>query len=337
MKKNVLYLGNNLSSRKTNVSYMKGLTQALEREGFKVVCKSAFHNKLARILDMVKGTLVYGYRMDNVLIDTYSTQNFYYAVVVSQLCRLLQIPYIPILHGGNLPQRLKQNPKLSKMLFQPAKLLVSPSLYLKEAFTKQGFTKIHYIPNSLQVQNYPFQSRPIEGIKLLWVRSFSEIYNPCLAIDILKKLQDRGYTTSLCMAGPDTDGSLEKVKAYAKTLNVTVHTPGKLTKTQWTTMAKEYNVFINTTNFDNMPVSVIEAMALGLPIVSTNVGGMPYLIEAGVDGILVPPNNSKAFVEAIVKLKTQPEERKSMVKKAREKVELFDWDYVKQQWKMVLN
>ncbi len=316
---------------------MKGLTQALEGEGFKLICKSAFQNKLARILDMVKGTLVYGYRMDNVLIDTYSTQNFYYALVVSQVCRLLQIPYIPILHGGNLPQRLKQNPKLSKMLFQPAKVLVSPSVYLKEAFIRQGFTKVHYIPNSLQVQNYPFASRPIESIKLLWVRSFSEIYNPCLAIDILKNLQDLGYTASLCMAGPDTDGSLEKVTTYAKTLGVKVNTPGKLTKAQWTTLAKDYNVFINTTNFDNMPVSVIEAMALGLPIVSTNVGGMPYLIEAGVDGILVPPNNSKAFVEAIVKLKAQPEERKAMVKKAREKVELFDWDYVKHQWKMVLN
>ncbi|MGJ8551112.1 glycosyltransferase family 4 protein [Winogradskyella wichelsiae] len=316
---------------------MKGLTQALEGEGFKVVCKSAYQNKIARVLDMVKGTIVYGYRMDNVLIDTYSTQNFYYALVVSQVCRVLKLPYIPILHGGNLPQRLEENPKLSCMLFKPAKVLVSPSIYLKEAFDKQGFTNVVYIPNSLELQNYPFSIRPIANINLLWVRSFSEIYNPCLAVDILKALQDQGYNTTLCMAGPDTDGALAKVKAHAKALGVTVNTPGKLTKAEWITLAKDYNVFINTTNFDNMPVSVIEAMALGLPIVSTNVGGMPFLIEDGVDGVLVPPHNAEAFVEAILTLRTDAKGTTAMVTKARDKVTLFDWDCLKARWKAVLN
>ncbi|EPR74569.1 Glycosyl transferase, group 1 [Winogradskyella psychrotolerans RS-3] len=138
------------------------------------------------------------------------------------------------------------------------------------------------------------------------------------------------------MAGPDTDGSLAKVKSHAKALGVTVDTPGKLTKTEWIALAKDYNVFINTTNFDNMPVSVIEAMALGLPIVSTNVGGMPYLIEDGSDGVLVPPNNTKAFVEAILKLKSNPEETQNRVTKAREKVALFDWSLLKEKWKAVL-
>ncbi|QNK78746.1 glycosyltransferase family 4 protein [Winogradskyella sp. PAMC22761] len=336
MKKNVLYLGNNLSNSKTNVSYMKGLTQALEGEGFLVFCKSAFQNKIARVLDMVKGTIVYGYRMDNVLIDTYSTQNFYYAFVVSQVCRLLRLPYIPILHGGNLPQRLEQNPKLSCMLFKPAKVLVSPSIYLKEAFNKQGFTNVVYIPNSLQLQNYPFALRSIDAINILWVRSFSEIYNPCLAVDILKALQDLGYITTLCMAGPDTDGSLAKVKSRAKALGVTVETPGKLTKAEWIRLAKDYNVFINTTNFDNMPVSVIEAMALGLPIVSTNVGGMPFLIEDEVDGLLVPPQNLNAFVAAIVTLKSDPVLAASLAAKARKKVEAFDWALLKADWIEVL-
>jgi len=316
---------------------MKGLSTALTGEGFIVVCKSAFQNKIARVLDMVKGTIVYGYRMDTVLIDTYSTQNFYYAFVVSQVCRLLRLPYIPILHGGNLPQRLEQNPKLSRMLFKPAKVLVSPSIYLKEAFASHGYTNVVYIPNSLQLQNYPFASRSIDAINILWVRSFSEIYNPCLAVDILKALQDLGYKTTLCMAGPDTDGSLAKVKAHAHALGVTVETPGKLTKAEWIALAKDYNVFINTTNFDNMPVSVIEAMALGLPIVSTNVGGMPFLIEDEVDGLLVPPNDLNAFVTAILKLKSKPELAVSLASKARKKVEQFDWEVLKEDWIEVLD
>ncbi|WP_233265905.1 glycosyltransferase family 4 protein [Formosa sp. L2A11] len=315
---------------------MKGLSAALEREGYTVICKSAIQSKLGRVFSMVKAVFKYGSSMDNALIDTYSTQNFYYAVIVSQCCRLIRLPYIPILHGGNLPDRLAHYPKMSRMLFKHAKVLVSPSLYLKEAFVKQGFDHVVYIPNSLQLQNYPFTVRDLDSIRLLWVRSFSEIYNPCLAVDLLKGLQDLGYEASLCMAGPDTDGSLANVQTHAKALGVDVKTPGKLTKAEWITLAADYNVFINTTNFDNMPVSVIEAMALGLPIVSTNVGGMPFLIEKGEDGILVPPNDSKAFIEAILDLKSTPDRTHAMVMKAREKVEGFDWDVVKAQWMSVL-
>lgn len=315
---------------------MNGLSCALREAGMTVVCKSAVQNKMLRLLDMLKATLRHGYSMDNALIDTYSTQNFYYALLVSQCCRLVKLPYIPILHGGNLPQRLVHSPKLSALLFKSAKVMVSPSLYLESVFKAHGYPNVVYIPNSLQLQNYTFTARPIDSIKLLWVRSFSAIYNPKLAVDILKELLDAGQHAELCMVGPDTDGSMAVVKAYAEDLGVLVTFTGKLTKAEWTHIAMDYNVFINTTNFDNMPVSVIEAMALGLPIVSTNVGGLPFLIEAGVDGILVPPNDCKAFVEAILALKSNPEHTKAMALKARKKVEQFDWEVVKAQWIDVL-
>src|SRR5690606_9373203 len=114
--------------------------------------------------------------------------------------------------------------------------------------------------------------------------------------------------------------------------NVKVTFTGKLPKVDWIEISKEYNVFINTTNFDNMPISVIEAMALGIPIVSTNVGGMPYLISNEHDGLLVPPNNEIEFMRAINNLLMNPKTRELMVLNARKKVELYDWDLVKHKW-----
>ena len=101
-------------------------------------------------------------------------------------------------------------------------------------------------------------------------------------------------------------------------------------------MAAGYDIFLNTTNFDNMPVSVIEAMALGLPLVSTNVGGMPFLIEDGVDGILVPPGDTKAMAGAIKDLLADPEKARKMAARARKKAEGFDWKVVAGQWKELL-
>ncbi|MGY0392935.1 glycosyltransferase family 4 protein [Bizionia sp. KMM 8389] len=256
---------------------------------------------------------------------------------MSQLCRLLGVDYIPILHGGDLPRRLEDSPKLSALLFKPAKHLVSPSLYLQSVFNDYGYADVVYIPNSLELQRYAFAKKSYGTIRMLWVRSFSEIYNPQLAVRVLKGLQDIGYSCSLCMVGPDTgDGSLEAVKTLADDLAVSVTFTGKLSKTAWLALAADYNVFINTTNFDNMPVSVLEAMALGLPIVSTDVGGLPYLISSGETGMLVPAADTQAFVAAIQDLVADPEAAEAMAVRARNMVAAFDWPAVQPAWMAVL-
>ena len=138
------------------------------------------------------------------------------------------------------------------------------------------------------------------------------------------------------MVGPDSDGSLSKVKKFAKKQKVTVNFTGKLSKKKWTNLSKDYNIFINTTNFDNAPVSVIEAMALGLPIVSTNVGGIPFLIANKKEGILVEQNNTEAMVNAIKSIYNNNKLAKLLTINARRKVEQFDWQEVKKLWFEIL-
>lgn len=267
-----------------------------------------------------------------VLIDTYSTSNFYYALFVSQLCRLLELKYMPILHGGNLPNRLKSHPKLSNAIFNHAYKNVAPSKYTQSNFEALGYSNLVCIPNSIEIKNYPFKARHFDKVNLLWVRSFSKIYNPLLAIQVLKALKDEHIEAELCMVGPENDGSLKEAKKHAENLNVKVTFTGKLEKEAWIKLSENYNIFINTTNFDNMPVSVIEAMALGLPIVSTNVGGIPHLITNEINGILVEPNSIEQFVKAIKTIKNQPEQANLMITSAREKAEQLDWHTVKGLW-----
>lgn len=330
--KSVLYIGNKLNEKHKNPAYITILGGLLEQEAYTLFYASSKKNKVLRLVDMLWACLKYFSKVDVVLIDTYSTLNFYYAFFVSQLCRLIGLKYIPILHGGNLPQRLNNNPLLSRWLFKNAYKNVAPSIYLKNSFERLGYTNVLHIPNAIEIKEYPFQVRNFESLNLLWVRSIAKIYNPLLAVNILKAIQDRGISASLCMVGPDSDGSLTEVKALANTLDVEVKFTGKLTKQEWIALSKDYNVFINTTNFDNMPVSVIEAMALGLPVVSTNVGGMPFLIKHQRDGVLVAPNDVDSFTDAILELYKDPDKSIKMITEARKKVEQFDWNVVKKQW-----
>jgi glycosyltransferase involved in cell wall biosynthesis len=157
-----------------------------------------------------------------------------------------------------------------------------------------------------------------------------------LAIRVVEQLLDHHPKVSLLMIGPDKDGSLAHCKRYAQENGLPVSFTGRLSREEWTETSKDCSLLLNTTNFDNMPVSVIEAMALGLPIVSTNVGGMPYLVRDGVDGILLPPNDEKAMARAIQDLLADPERARKMAENARKKVERFDWREVAEQWRELL-
>ncbi|WP_405223509.1 glycosyltransferase family 4 protein [Dokdonia sp. Asnod1-B02] len=335
-RKRLLYVGNALSNKGKTVTTIETLSLLLRQEGYDVEVTSTISNKLLRMLDMMRALLRSRKSVDTVFIDTYSTSNFWYAVVIASLCRAFSIPYIPILHGGNLPERLINNKKACEKLFGKAAVNVAPSRYLYNAFAKAGFSNIKHIPNSIELDNYPYKKRLVFKPNLLWVRSFVEIYNPLMAIKVLEKILEKYPEATLTMVGPDKDGSIVLCEEYARKNSLPVHFTGRLSKEDWTTLAQDHDVFISTTNFDNTPVSVIEAMALGLPVVSTNVGGMPYLIHDTVDGLLSAPENVSAFSEKISKLLENTASTKEIVLNARQKVESFDWSVVKEQWHKVL-
>ncbi len=334
--KNVLYIGNKLQSSKHNISYISVLGPLLESEGINVQYASSYQNKYRRLWHMANSIFKLRSNLDVVLIDTYSTQNFYYAYVTSQLCRFFDIPYVPILHGGNLISRLKNSVKKSNTIFKHSKINIAPSTFMQEQFKRFGYNNVVHIPNVLELHNYEMKRRSFDFPRLLWVRSFSKIYNPELAIETFSALKKVFPNTELCMVGPDSDGSLEGVKKFAEDCQLEVKFTGKLSKQEWIELSRDYNIFMNTSNFDNMPLSVIEAMALGIPIVSTNVGGMPFLIDDGVDGILVPANDSDAMANAIKNIIDNPEKTKLKVEKARRKIEQFDWHRIKSKWLDVL-
>lgn len=301
-----------------------------------IICKSSSkQNKVLRLLDMCIAVVHLRNKLDYVFIDTYSTSNFYYALFTSQLCRFFKLKYLPILHGGNLPYRLKKYPKFSSLVFNNSYKNIAPSGYLKYEFEQKGFKTV-LIPNVIPIHQYPFKERKKIAPKLLYVRAFAEIYNPTLVIEVLKELKNSYPKAILCMIGPDKDGTLEDVKQLINKyhLNESVEITGVLSKKEWHKKSENYDIFINTTNVDNTPISVIEAMALALPVVSTNVGGMPYLIQHNEDGVLVEKNNPSAMTTEICKI--VEENKYSLAINARKKVENFDWNIVKSKWMKIL-
>ena len=337
-KMKLLYIGNALAKHGIAPTTADTTPVLFRNEGFQVAVSSSNKSSVWRLLNMLWSIVRCARSVDFVLIDTYSTKNFWYAYFCSQLCRVMRLRYIPILHGGDLPHRMDRSRIMAKAIFLNSYRNVAPSGYLLDALKERGFTG-EIIPNTLNVEDYKFRLRETIRPKLLYVRAFAGLYNPQMALYVLKDLIATNRDAQLCMVGADKDGTMEECQLLARELEVEHHVKfaGKLSKKDWHTLSEDYDIFINTTNKDNTPVSVMEAMALGLPVVSTNPGGIPFLIENENDGLLVDVNDVDAMAAKIRLLLGDPISAVSLTKAARSKVEGFDWKHVWLSWSELFN
>jgi glycosyltransferase involved in cell wall biosynthesis len=135
------------------------------------------------------------------------------------------------------------------------------------------------------------------------------MYNPTLALRVLREVRRRHSGATLTMIGPDKgDGSLAEVRSECERLGLAgcVSLPGAVPKGEIPARLSSEDVFLNTTDVDNAPVSVLEAMACGLCVVSTDAGGMPDLAANEENAILVPRRDASSMAAAVVRLLADP-------------------------------
>jgi glycosyltransferase involved in cell wall biosynthesis len=246
--------------------------------------------------------------------------------------------YICVLRGGGLPVRLQTNPKLSHLIFKGANKIIAPSAFLQQKFSEHGY-KVEIIPNPLNLPLYVFNARKKIRPRLLWVRAFDVTYNPFMAIYVLSELTKIFTDVQLCIVGPNKDGSMDVCKDLARNLGLVdkLIITGMLAKEEWISLSSEYDIFINTTNFDNTPVSVLEAMALGMPVISTNVGGMKYIIVDQKNGLLVNPGDVDGMVNAIKRLLADELLVEGISKEGRYFAETLDVVNIGKKWKNMID
>jgi phenylacetate-CoA ligase len=92
------------------------------------------------------------------------------------------------------------------------------------------------------------------------------------------------------------------------------------------------DIFVNSSVVDNQPVSILEAFAAGLPVVSTGTGDIANLVSDGETGLLVPAEDPAAMAKAVVALLEDPERARAMARRALRRLEPFQWSLVRHLW-----
>lgn len=333
-----LLIGNFLSSSTGVRSVCEDLAAQLSEARWTVLTASDKPGKLARVGEML--TTAWRRRNEYKVahVEVYSGAAFIWAEVVCESLQLLGKPFVLTLHGGNLPSFGNRWPGRVRRQLSAAGAVTTPSPFLLEQM--KGYRDdMRLLPNPISLPAYEFKQRAQVSPSLVWLRAFHEIYNPGLAPRALARLSNEFPDLHLTMIGPDKgDGSRQKTERLASELGVAarIELAGAIAKSDVAAWLNRGDIFLNTTNIDNTPVSVIEAMACGLCVVSTNVGGIPYLLEHERDALLVAPNDPAAMADAVRRLLTDPELTATMSRNARRKAERFGWEAILPQWENLL-
>lgn len=311
------------------------LAGLFEAAGHHVVVSSDRVHPVGRAADHAVTVVRRRRDVDLAVVSVFSGNAFALAEEAVLLCRLLGVPPVAWLHGGNLPTWGADHRRRAHRLLRSVDAVVAPSAYLARWATGFGIAPT-VIPNVLDLDAYPFRVRESVRPRLLWMRTFQDLYDPATAVRALGLLRDRGIDATLTMAGQDK-GLLEPSRDLARALGVddAIRFAGFVSGPDKVALLDDHDVFLNTNLVDNAPVTVLEAAACGLAVVSTNVGGIPDLLAADVAARLVPPGDAEAMVDAVTGLLDDPAVAVRLAASARQVVERSAWPAVRDQWLQV--
>ncbi len=301
-------------------------------DGYWVTSASSKSNRILRLIDVVWTLLLSFPKTDVMIVEVYSGLGFVLADTASLLARLFGIPAALVLHGGNLPEFAEKYPRWVKQVLRRAAIVIAPSSYLAQRMSVLGFD-IRVVPNVIDIESYPFRLRKRLSPKIMWMRSFHPIYNPQMALDAFAIVQREVPNATLVMAGVDKgmEGEIRR-SAIEMGLGEAVRFAGFLDEAAKRIEFSDADIYINTNHIDNMPVSVIEACAMGIPVVATEVGGISHLISHGSDGLLVKDDDPNEMAAAILLLLNDPQLAQHISENGRRLAEKSDWTSVRESW-----
>lgn len=330
----VLIIGSLLSASGASRAVSEDLSVRLRELGYSVVAASTRPHRALRLCDMLATTWRNRHACDVALVDVFSGSAFVWAESECWLLRKLKKPYILTLRGGDLPRFAEHHVRRVRRLLHGAAAVTAPSAFLQRGLHRYR-DDILLLPNPVDCRRYPCNVRPTLAPLLMWLRSFHSIYNPTLAPKVLKLVREKYPEARLTMVGGDREpGMRAATLAEAERLAVAdaCDLRGPVPKSDVPNVLCEGDIFLNTTNIDNTPVSVIEAMACGLCVVSTDVGGMRDLATHRENALLVPPGDERAMADAVLEILESNELAAQLSRNGRALAESCDWSTILPRW-----
>ncbi len=233
-------------------------------------------------------------------------------------------------HSGEAEDHLARWRRTAIPTMRLADSIIVPSKYLVDVFAHFG---IHTsaVFNTVEINKFRFRKRSNLRPAFLANRNLEALYNVGLVLRAFALIQRRFPEARLTVAGEGSERLA--LEALARELNLRhVEFVGRVPPERMPELYDAADIYLNGSDIDNMPLSILEAFAAGVPVVTTNAGGIPYIMSDGETGLLVERGDYEAMAARAIQLLEDNALATELARAAHEECRKYSWCTVRDEW-----
>jgi glycosyltransferase involved in cell wall biosynthesis len=233
-------------------------------------------------------------------------------------------------HSGEAEDHLERWSILVHPWLRLADQIVVPSEFLREVFERHGYlTRV--IPNIVDVDGFRYRERAPLRPRLLSTRNLETHYRIDVILRAFLLVRCVVPEATLIVAGYGSqEDSLKRLAASLGSDGIVF--TGRVEHGDMPSIYDRADVYVNASVVDNQPLSVLEAFASGLPVVTTATGDLRFMVRHEETGFVVPPGDPAEIARGILQVLRRPDHALPVVRNARREVEKHRWPRVRHDW-----
>jgi L-malate glycosyltransferase len=233
-------------------------------------------------------------------------------------------------HSGEADDHLSNWGALVHPWLRLAHEIVVPSQYLRTVFGRHGY-RVRVIPNVVDLSRFGYRDRWPLRPRLLSARNLERGYRIDVVLQAFARFKTVVPDATLTVAGYGSEE--RRLRRLAAALaGDSVRFVGRIDPEHMPALYADADLFVNASVVDNQPVSIIEALSAGLPVVSTPTGDIRFMLQEGQAGVLVPPDDPIAMAHALLALWSDPDRAMRLARRARCDAARYTWPAVRDLW-----
>ncbi|MGX8712347.1 MAG: glycosyltransferase family 4 protein [bacterium] len=266
---------------------------------------------------------------DVLHIHCCSGWGFLPAVVGIMVGRRLGKRIVLTYHGGGGEKFFDKHPTLVRHYLTRTDANIVLSGFLAKIFDKHDLPHT-IIPNIIELDDTNYRQRDTLKPNYICTRAHEPLYNiPCI-LQAFQKVQAKHPEATLTLVGDGSEHeSLINMSEKLGIHNITF--AGRVNNKDIYTHLDKADIMLSAPTVDNMPMSILEGMNAGLLVISSRVGGVPYMIRNGSNGLLFDSNDSNKLAELMLWAIENQTLSIAMIQKAHKDVNLYRWEGIKEQ------
>ena len=252
---------------------------------------------------------------------------FFPIIIGVTVGKMLRKKIIVTYHGGDAESFFKNSKSLVRFFLTKTDVNIVLSKFLGEIFSKFSIPFI-IIPNIVEFSSEQFVLRNVIQPNYISVRALTKTYNIDCILKAFFIVQQKLPEAKLIILG---DGECRaELENLAKNLNLqNIHFVGRVNNDEIYNYLSKTDVFVSSPVIDNQPMSILEAYNAGLLVISSKVGGVPYMLEDRKTGLLFESDNENELAEKMFLAVEKPEITKKIIRQANKELEKYSWDKIK--------